>query len=86
MEQKDNSGAMFRNDKKEKETHPDYKGTANIAGLEYWVSGWIKTAKTGSKYMSLSLTPKQTQPVAELPVIDPPKLVTDDEPTNDLPW
>ena len=82
MEQKPNSGAMFRNEKKETDNHPDYKGTANIAGLEYWVNGWIKTAKAGTKYMSLSLTPKQTQPADALPVIDPPKL----EPSDELPF
>lgn len=57
-EQKDNSGAMFVNDKKESETHPDRKGSAMIDGKQYWVSGWVNTSKTGNKYMSLKFTAK----------------------------
>jgi len=63
-EQKDNSGAMFVNDKKESETHPDRKGSAMIGGKEYWVSGWVNTSKTGTKYMSLSITEKEAQQAA----------------------
>ena len=40
-EQKDNSGAMFVNDKKETDSHPDRKGSAMIGGVAYWDSGWI---------------------------------------------
>lgn len=57
-EQKDNSGAMFVNDKKESETHPDRKGSAMIGGVEYWVNGWINESKSGTKYMSLKFSPK----------------------------
>ena len=56
-----NRGAIFKNDRKEKDTHPDYKGTLNVAGVEYWVSSWIKTSQKGSKFMSLSVTPKDAQ-------------------------
>ena len=57
-EQKDNSGAMFVNDKKESETHPDRKGSAMIDGKEYWVSGWVNTSAKGTKYMSLKFSAK----------------------------
>jgi len=58
-EQKDNSGAMFVNDKKESETHPDRKGSAMIGGVDYWVSGWLNESAKGSKYLSLKFTAKE---------------------------
>tara|TARA_R110000744_G_scaffold161142_1_gene277623 strand:- start:237 stop:503 length:267 start_codon:yes stop_codon:yes gene_type:complete len=60
-EQKDNTGAMFVNDKKESETHPDRKGSALIGGVDYWVSGWVNTSKIGTKYMSLKFSTKDEQ-------------------------
>jgi hypothetical protein len=33
MEKRDNSGALFTNDKREKETHPHYQGKATIGGI-----------------------------------------------------
>jgi hypothetical protein len=49
------NGALFKNDKKEKPSHPDYRGDATIKGRKFWVSAWIKTSeKTGQKYMSLA--------------------------------
>ena len=56
-EQRDNSGILFRNDKKTRDTDRDYGGSATIAGVEYWVSGWIKDGKRG-KFMTFSFKPK----------------------------
>lgn len=56
---KDNSGALFRNDRKEKDTHPDYKGTITVNGVEFWISGWLNESQKGVKYMGLSVQEKQ---------------------------
>jgi hypothetical protein len=58
FEQKDNTGAIFVNDRKEKDTHPDRSGSATIDGVEYWVSGWLKKTKDGQPYLSLAFKPK----------------------------
>ena len=62
MEKKDNSGVLFTNNKREKETHPHYNGKATINGTEYYVSSWVKEGKTG-KFLSLSFKPVHEQSV-----------------------
>jgi len=53
-----NRGALFKNERKEAETHADYNGTINVAGQEYWLNSWLKESKNGKKYMSLKVKPK----------------------------
>ena len=53
-----NRGILFREEKKARPEDRDYSGSINIAGTEYWLSGWIKTSKKGSKFLSLSVKPK----------------------------
>lgn len=57
-EQKDNSGSIFKNDRKETDKHPDSTGSALIGGVEYWVSAWRKTPEGKKVYWSLAFTPK----------------------------
>ena len=38
----DNRGAIWPNDRKEKETQPDFKGKGYINGQFVWISGWRK--------------------------------------------
>jgi uncharacterized protein (DUF736 family) len=68
-EQKPNTGSLFKNDRKQSDTHPDYKGSALIDGLgDCWLDAWINTAKDGSKYMSLKIKPKEgSRPAAQTP-------------------
>jgi hypothetical protein len=54
-----NRGALFRNDQKDKDSDRDYSGTLNVGGTEYWLSGWMKTSKKGTKFLSLSVKPKE---------------------------
>ena len=61
---RDNSGVLFKNDKKESEKHPDYKGSMIVNGEDYWLSAWIKEGKNG-KFMGLALSPKDDQPPAK---------------------
>ena len=56
MEKRDNSGALFTNDKREKETHPHYQGKATINGVDYYVSAWVKDGQKG-KFQSLVFKP-----------------------------
>lgn len=51
-----NRGALFKNDKKETEKQPDYKGKINVNGQDFYLSAWIKNAKDGGKFMSLSVS------------------------------
>jgi len=61
-EQKDNSGSLFKNDRKEKDTHPDMQGSALIDGVDYWVSGWTNRPEGKKAYISLSFKPKEEAP------------------------
>ena len=78
MEKKDNSGVLFSNDKREKETAPHHKGNITVAGVDYWLSAWIKEGKSG-KFMGLAVNPKDAQP----PAANPKKIVYADD---DIPF
>jgi len=79
-------GALFKNtQKREGKQDADYRGNVTVNGVEYWVSSWINTSKKdGSKYMSLSLKPKEQQ--AAPPASAPAKPGTDPEFDDDIPF
>lgn len=74
-----NRGTLFKNDKKETEKQPDYKGKINVKGQDFYLSAWIKTSKDGNKYMSLAVS----EPIQGHQAIkaQPKKFIDDD-----LPW
>lgn len=54
-ETKLNSGAIFKNDKKTADNHPDYRGKINVDGVNKDISLWVKTSANGIKYFSVSI-------------------------------
>lgn len=72
-----NRGSLFKNEAKESETHADYQGSINVEGTEYWLNAWIKTSKSGSKFMSLSVRAKQEAKPKAKPKSEPEIDTTD---------
>lgn len=83
MSQYDNNltGVLFKNDKGDNEKRPDYKGSAEIEGVQYWVSAWIKEGAKG-KFMSMKYERKEQQQSAPKPAPAPqaPDAFDDDIP------
>lgn len=68
-----NSGAIFKNDRKQNDRQPDMTGSINVAGVDYYISAWTKQSGQGKKFLSLAVTakdePKQA-PVKQVEDID----------------
>tara|TARA_R110000744_G_scaffold380512_1_gene501566 strand:+ start:723 stop:980 length:258 start_codon:yes stop_codon:yes gene_type:complete len=62
-EQYDNSGALFINDRKEKDNQPDYTGNVVINGEKKRLAGWKKTQKSdpSKTFLSLAISDYQEQ-------------------------
>lgn len=57
---KENSGTLFKNRNKKQDSHPDFNGTVNVEGKEFYISGWTKTNQDGTKRISLSFKLKES--------------------------
>ena len=53
---KDNSGALFKEEEKKSDKHPDYKGNCLVNGQKMYIAAWVNTAESGKRYMSLSFS------------------------------
>jgi len=63
-----NTGVLFKNNYKEKDSHPDYKGSFEDAnGQEKDLAAWIRTSKNGGKFLSVKVSDKWVAPNAEQP-------------------
>jgi len=59
FEHSENTGSLFKNNKKKTEKHADYTGSGNIGGNEYWINAWVKETKNGQKFFSFSFREKE---------------------------
>lgn len=55
MEQKNNSGAIFKNDKKTADNQPDYRGKIVVDNKEWEISLWLRESNKGLKYFSAAI-------------------------------
>lgn len=58
-----NRGGLWINKRKEKDNHPDYTGSVNVGGVEFWLSAWKRfSPKSGEAYLSISVKEKDEKP------------------------
>jgi len=81
-----NRGAIWKNDQKKTDRHPDFSGSINVDGKEYWLSGWDKKPGQSDRapLMSFSVRPKDYKdaPSAQPTQTAKPAVNVDDE----IPW
>lgn len=61
-EQRDNSGSLFKNDRKETSNHPDYTGKCMVNGKMMRMAAWMKESGSGTKYMSFAFSELREAP------------------------
>lgn len=84
-EQKDNSGALFKNERKEQDTHADYNGNVRVDGHDYWINAWVKEGAKG-KFFSLSLKRKDGTAARPESFTPPVKKVVERTLDDDVPF
>lgn len=78
-----NRGTLYRNENKKEENHPDYSGSLNVSGKEFWLSGWVKESKKdGKKFFSLSIKQKAKENPHAKKQESTEKFMDDDIPFN----
>ena len=63
-----NRGQIWKNDRKTTENHPDYSGTINIEGVEYWLSGWKRKEDANPKAPVLSFSVTKKEAIVQAPI------------------
>jgi len=59
-DERDMSGALFRETDKKSDRSPDYAGNVTIKGVRYRLAGWVKEGKRG-KFLSLAVRADEQQ-------------------------
>lgn len=75
--------ALWKNDNRQSDRHPHYKGSATVNGVEYWASAWVnKSDNERAPLMKISLNVKEQAPTKPAP----PKVDVDFDLDDDLPF
>jgi len=91
-EKKHGDVTLFANDRKTKDTQPDWRGTIHIEGKDYEIALWNKTSKNGNTFISGRMGDEAKPPEARgafpnspRPAPKPTSSVKDAL-DSDLPW
>lgn len=88
MTQYDNNltGIVSKNERKEKDTHPDIRGKCEIDGVHYWIDGWRKERNDGTgSFYSLKFKAKDA-PAAQPAPKRAPAPAMDDLDDSSIPF
>jgi hypothetical protein len=65
FELKEGQGTIFKNRRKEKETHPDWSGELKLGGKIYYISMWDKESEKAGPWFSVSTKEKTFKEIKE---------------------
>ena len=79
-----NSGIMARSENRKTENHPEFTGSINVEGVDFWLSAWVNEGKPGGKmegkkYFSIKINRKEGSSSTGRPASDS-NFVSDDIP------
>ena len=82
-----NTGTLSKNERRSEDWHPEYQGSINVEGVEYWLSAKLRDGKHG-KFMSLKLKRKDRPADRQAPAANPIKSQTPAEVAfdDDIPF
>ena len=75
-----NKGAIWKNADKQKDTQPDFKGSINVEGVEYFLNAWKRKEGASEKVpvLNFSIMKKENKPF--------PKQEESNNSQDDLPF
>ena len=89
-EKKHGDVTLFANDRKTKDTQPDFRGTIHVQGKDYELVLWNKVSKNGNPFLSGRMGDEAKPPEARGSFSNSPrpepKTSIKDALDSDMPW
>ena len=60
-----NRGQIWKYENRKTDTHPQFTGSINVDGKEYWLSGWTRKEGANPKAPAMSFSVQPKEPKAE---------------------
>ena len=70
---------LRKNADRKHDKSPEYRGSINVDGREYWLAAWINSNDDGSKYFSGKVTAKDAVQPADKPLVSPSDALDGDD-------